>query len=256
MPYIIYDSKEVYFWTKGNGEPLLFLHGNTASSLYFEDDVNLLYKKFKTILIDYPGHGKSERLDSFPINFWEYNARCSLALLDYLNIEKTFVIAVSGGALVALNMALIAPERIKKIVIDNFPGEFFTKEDVDKIIEKRRYLLGQKGNYLWENMHGKDYKNILKNDEELLLNAIDKQNLLCDDISKIQVPVLFCADMTEPDFDTLIEKTLSASKKMKNSLVMYYSDKKYDPTFAFSNMAFNFFKNKNLENLNLKKDIN
>jgi len=255
MPYVIYNSIEVHYNIKGNGEPLLFLHGNSGSSLYFNEEANLLAKRFKVILIDYPGHGKSERLTSFPLNFWEYNARCALELLDYLNIDKTFVISVGGGALVAFNMALLEPKKIKKIVIDNFPGEFLSSEDVERILEKRREALKYKGRYFYERMHGKDFMDILNNDEKLLCDVAEKKlQILLDDISKISIPALFCSDMTEPDFDYSIEKTLKASEKIKHSIVMYYSDRKFDPSLTFVNMAFNFFKNKNIDHLiSLKK---
>ena len=36
MSYFYYQSKRIYYTESGNGAPVLFLHGNTASSKMFE----------------------------------------------------------------------------------------------------------------------------------------------------------------------------------------------------------------------------
>ena len=36
MAYFTYQSKKIFYRETGNGEPLMLLHGNTASSVMFE----------------------------------------------------------------------------------------------------------------------------------------------------------------------------------------------------------------------------
>ena len=52
MAYFIYDNKKIYYKEIGNGKPLIFLHGNTASSAMFLEIVNRYTDIFKVILID------------------------------------------------------------------------------------------------------------------------------------------------------------------------------------------------------------
>ena len=66
MSYFNYQSKKIYYKETGSGKPIVFLHGNTASSRMFELILPLYEDKFHVILIDFLGHGKSDRLEEFP----------------------------------------------------------------------------------------------------------------------------------------------------------------------------------------------
>lgn len=120
MAYFIYDNKKIYYKEIGNGKPLIFLHGNTASSSMFLEIVNFYTDIFKVILIDFLGHGKSDRLSIFPEDLWFDEAMQVIAFLKEKQYEKVNIIGSSGGALVAINVALEAPELVSKIVADSF----------------------------------------------------------------------------------------------------------------------------------------
>lgn len=62
MPYFTYQSKQIYYSEAGAGKPLLFLHGNTASSKMFEPLLPLYTDNFKVILIDFLGNDRSDRV--------------------------------------------------------------------------------------------------------------------------------------------------------------------------------------------------
>lgn len=123
MPDFIYKQKRIYYSEVGEGEPLLLLHGNTASSKMFDSVVGLYKNQYKVILIDFLGHGRSERLEVFPIDLWYEEALQTIALLEYLDYKKVSIVGTSGGALVALNIGLERPDLINKIVADSFEGE-------------------------------------------------------------------------------------------------------------------------------------
>ena len=57
MAYFKYQGKSVYYEEYGQGEPLIFLHGNTASSKMSELLMPLYAEKFRCILIDFLGNG-------------------------------------------------------------------------------------------------------------------------------------------------------------------------------------------------------
>lgn len=75
MSYFIYQSKKIYYTETGNGKPVVFLHGNTASSKMFEPLLPLYEDYFKVILVDFLGHGRSDRLQEFPADLWQEEAR-------------------------------------------------------------------------------------------------------------------------------------------------------------------------------------
>ncbi len=83
MPYFTYQSKQIYYSEAGEGKPLLFLHGNTASSKMFEPLLPLYTDNFKVILIDFLGNGRSDRVEKFPASLWQEWAKQTVALLEH-----------------------------------------------------------------------------------------------------------------------------------------------------------------------------
>ena len=58
MAYFNYQDKSVFYEEYGQGEPLIFLHGNTASSKMSELLMPLYEENFRCILIDFLGNGQ------------------------------------------------------------------------------------------------------------------------------------------------------------------------------------------------------
>ena len=165
MAYFIYDNKKIYYKEIGNGKPLIFLHGNTASSAMFLEIVNRYTDIFKVILIDFLGHGKSDRLKVFPADLWFDEAMQVIAFLKEKQYEKVNIIGSSGGALVAINVALEAPELVSKIVADSFEGEVPLKEFTTNIVTDRE--LSKKNDAMrlfYQYMQGKDWESVVDND--------------------------------------------------------------------------------------------
>ena len=48
---------------------MLLLHGNSVSSKMFQGIIDLYKEDYKVILIDFLGHGRSDRLEQFPTDF-------------------------------------------------------------------------------------------------------------------------------------------------------------------------------------------
>lgn len=133
MSYFTFDDKQVYYNEIGVGMPLLFLHGNTASSKMFSEIAEKYKRNFKVILIDFLGHGKSDRLQKFPVDLWFYEAEQIIAFLNEKNYSKVNIIGSSGGALVAINVALEAPNLVSNVIADSFMGEKPLKSFIENV---------------------------------------------------------------------------------------------------------------------------
>ena len=81
MSFFNYKNKKVYYEEIGTGKPVLLLHGNTASSNMFLDIIESYTSNYKVILIDFLGHGKSDRLEEFPIDLWFDEAQQVISFL-------------------------------------------------------------------------------------------------------------------------------------------------------------------------------
>jgi len=99
-----------------NSPAILLLHGNPlAAESTFQSMLSLLSSAGRVIALDLPGFGASTR--SIPDYSIRSHAAYTLEFLDRLNISSVHIVAYSMGGGVALNMAAMAPERIRSIIM-------------------------------------------------------------------------------------------------------------------------------------------
>ncbi len=170
MGYFKFNNKQVYYEEFGAGTPLLLLHGNTASSKMFEGVAEKYSKHFKVILIDFLGHGKSDRLSEFPIDLWFNEAQQVIAFLHERQYTKVNIIGSSGGALVAINVALESPELVNKVIADSFEGEKPINVFTENLKADRDFSKNdENAKMFYAFMHGSDWEQVVDNDTNAII---------------------------------------------------------------------------------------
>lgn len=227
--YFNFDGKDVYFFEQGQGKPLLLLHGNTVSSSLFDKDVDFFANHYRVIAFDYPGHGKSSRVDKFADYFWHYNALCAIELADMMGIDKLNIIGTSGGALVGLNMAVQKPSLVDKIIADSFFGIKLSVEESERLVAGR---IKSKTNYLmqqyWRNHTGDDWEKIVDLDNEMLLKlAHNDINAIPGDLNAISADVLITASSKDKIVLNLEQKMTELAPNIPNSKLMMFDNGKH-----------------------------
>ena len=107
---------EHYFIEKGQGEPLILLHGNGENCDYFVGQVDEFAKFYHVYALDTRGHGKTPRgTASFTIRQF---ADDLLAFMDAYGIGKAHVLGFSDGGNIAMIFAMKYPERVDKLILD------------------------------------------------------------------------------------------------------------------------------------------
>lgn len=131
----IVDKKIFYLETVGSeGIPVVFIHGNFASSTWFEPSLEILPHRFKGYAIDLPSFGRSDRLEEISIdNYANY-------VIDFiLEMETDGVILVghSLGGAVAQSVVIKRPDLIDRVVlVDPAPPDgLITPEEVYPYLE-------------------------------------------------------------------------------------------------------------------------
>jgi pimeloyl-ACP methyl ester carboxylesterase len=100
----------------GNGEPIVLLHGLGATKAEFLPTVAALAPGFRTIAIDLPGFGDSDK--PFPAAYdARFFSRWVAALMDALELDRTHLLGHSMGGRVALEVAMRHPDRIDRLVL-------------------------------------------------------------------------------------------------------------------------------------------
>ena len=106
---------EMYYEARGEGEPLVLLHGGTGIGANWDLIFKESPKGFRLIVPDMRGHGRSTN-PSMQFTFRQA-ALDVFALLDRLGIERFKAIGVSLGAKTLLHMATQQPSRVEAMVL-------------------------------------------------------------------------------------------------------------------------------------------
>lgn len=112
----------IFYAVKGEGEPLLLIHGFGAGMWVWEKQIEVLSKSYRVYAIDLIGHGFSDRPKI------DYNAETYIGFMrefmDGVGIEKATLIGNSMGGGVAWAMAISFPERVNRLIlIDCMPPD-------------------------------------------------------------------------------------------------------------------------------------
>ena len=117
-------ATRVHYHEAGSGPVLLCIHGGAPGAFgwgNFGRNLAALSRHFRTLIVDLPGYGKSDKpqIDGPRTSFYANTFR---DMLDALGIDKAHVMGLATGGSVALKMALDFPERIDRLVVISSPG--------------------------------------------------------------------------------------------------------------------------------------
>lgn len=126
--FLTIRGTKVYYEEYGKGVPLLMLHGGFGDISDFQKVIPRLSEKYRVIIPDAPGLGRSEFADS--ILSYQLLADYSSKFIDLLKLDSVYVVGWSDGGNTALLLAKNRPEKVKKIIVSgaNYKLDGFTKE--------------------------------------------------------------------------------------------------------------------------------
>ncbi|MEM1942732.1 MAG: alpha/beta hydrolase [Candidatus Caldarchaeum sp.] len=111
------DGVETFYVERGSGRAVLLVHGWASSSFSWRNSLPALSKKYRTIAVDLPGFGMSQRL---PTGLHLENIAQHLTrFLDILGVEKFSLVGHSMGGVVSTYVAASWPSRVEKLVLVN-----------------------------------------------------------------------------------------------------------------------------------------
>ena len=147
MPHASANGIQVYYERAGSGPPLLFISG-TGGDLRVKPSVfdGPLPKRFELLAFDQRGLGQSDKPDA-PYTMADY-ADDAAALMTDQGWDDAFVIGVSFGGMVAQELVLRHPSRVRKLVLactspGGAGGASFPFHEVEHLdpVERARMLI-------------------------------------------------------------------------------------------------------------------
>jgi pimeloyl-[acyl-carrier protein] methyl ester esterase len=102
---------KIHHQTFGKGKPIVLVHGWAMHSGIWRDFAGQLAQNYQVTCIDLPGHGRSEKIDSFTLEL------ISETLVNVVSDESSCWLGWSLGATVVLDVARRFPERVNSLVL-------------------------------------------------------------------------------------------------------------------------------------------
>jgi pimeloyl-ACP methyl ester carboxylesterase len=104
---------------KSNGKTVVLFHGKNFSAAYWEQTAKDLSKDgYRVIMPDQIGFGKSSKPTNIQYTF-QLLAQNTKAVLDELKVSKIYLLGHSMGGMLATRFALMYPDMVEKLVLEN-----------------------------------------------------------------------------------------------------------------------------------------
>ena len=127
---------QTFLMEGGEGFPVIALHGLGATNSSILTTLWDLAADHRVIAPDMPGFGDSAKpFRSYDAPFF---GRWAIDLLDSLGIEKAHFVGNSLGGRVALEAALLAPERVDKVVLYAPSPAFIRRREFTRLVRVLR----------------------------------------------------------------------------------------------------------------------
>lgn len=188
-----------YYVEKGQGRPLILLHGNGEESGYFSSQIEEFSKKYHVYAIDTRGHGKTPR-GTAPFTIRQF-AKDLAGFMDEHGIEKADILGFSDGGNIALIFAIRYPEKVDRLIADG------ANLDTTGVVDRMQAAI--------EREYAKALKEGPESKVELFSLMVNDPNIPVSDLSKITARTLVIAgtkDIIKEAHTRLIAENIKDSR--------------------------------------------
>lgn len=129
------EKYKITYWDSGSEKPVLILiHGfGTSGKFQWFKQASELSNRYRLVIFNMLYFGSKPKT---PVYTVEGQSAAVEELLEHLHIDSYYLCGTSYGGLVAAELALKYPGRIKKLVLMDVPLKYLTEQDVKKVCEQ------------------------------------------------------------------------------------------------------------------------
>lgn len=216
MPTFKTHKHKIFYREEGSGSLLLILPGNTATSICHKDELEYFGSRYHVVSLDFWGTGQSERIDIFPNDWWEQGAHDAAALVGHLGYQQCIVMGTSGGASIALLMAILHPELVRGVIADS-TVEYFHAPSLSQEVQKRLQRTAEQVQF-WKWAQGNDWQQVVEADSDLLLRFEEQGgDYFRGRLKELHCPVLLTASERDECLPKVKEQLEAMANQMKKS---------------------------------------
>jgi 3-oxoadipate enol-lactonase len=145
----------IYYKVHGQGEPLVLIMGLAGIQKAWIFQIRAFKKYYQVITFDSRGTGKTGK-PSEPYTV-KMMAEDTIGLMDYLRVDKAHILGISLGGMIAQEMAINYPERVRSLILASTTAG--GGEIGDTPLELRR-AMGLQDGFSEANMRGVDFRSM------------------------------------------------------------------------------------------------
>jgi pimeloyl-ACP methyl ester carboxylesterase len=172
---VFVHDQQIAYLDVGRGPTVILIHGFGGSMWQWEHQQQALSQHFRTVTLDLPGSGLSDKpdIDYLPNQMLDF----CIGFMDALQIPHAVLIGNSMGAGLAIGMALTHPSRVDRLVlIGGLPSHVMAKltsRSFRQALETRApWWLVSFGNWLFGGMVTDSVLKEIVHDHSLLTPAV------------------------------------------------------------------------------------
>lgn len=148
MPYLEREGVRLYYESHGEGPPVLLSHGYGASSAMWAGQIAALAERFRVIIWDMRGHGRSESPEDQALYSQAASVADIAAILDACGVSQAVLGGHSLGGYLSLDFCRIWPERVRALMLFGTGPGYRSDEaraEWNRFAEKQARALEEKG---------------------------------------------------------------------------------------------------------------
>jgi pimeloyl-ACP methyl ester carboxylesterase len=215
VPFVQAGPARLYYREFGAGIPatgqhmalphqdLVFLHGGWGYEVYpFASAIAVLGERFRILIPDRSGYGRSPKLASLPPDFHARAAEETLRFLDALRIERALLWGHSDGAVIAALIGLSAPQRCHALILEAF---HYTRQkhgslDFFRAMISAPDIIAARYQEALSSDHGEAWQKVLEQNAAAWIEIVRSQagDLYDGRLSQLAVPALFIDGSRDP----------------------------------------------------------
>ena len=193
-----------YYVERGQGDPLILLHGNSGSCNYFRGQMDAFARWYHVYALDTRGHGKTPRGNA-PFTIRQF-AEDLIDFMDAHQIEKAHLLGFSDGGNIAMIFAMKHPDRVNRLILNGANLDTKGVKPSVQIPIEIGYRIARM--FAW-------ISQTAKLNAEILGLMVNDPNVMPEELVKIQAKTLVIAgtkDMIKDEHTRLIAQSIPNSQ--------------------------------------------
>jgi pimeloyl-ACP methyl ester carboxylesterase len=141
MSYFEHQGCQLHYEDRGQGEPVLLVHGLGSSIQDWEYQMPHLLRDRRVLAIDLRGHGRSGKpRERYSMAGFAADVA---ALIEHLGLPRVHLVGISMGGMVGFQLGVDRPELLRSLTIVNSGPEVRAKSAADWWMLAKRWTLSR-----------------------------------------------------------------------------------------------------------------